>query len=65
MNQKNFFITAATIFLIVAILHLLRAINGWPLVIGSWNAPMLLSWIAFVIAGFMSYWGFKLARKKK
>ena len=65
MKQKTFFITAATIFLIVAILHLVRAINWLPLVIGIWEAPIWLSWVAFVIAGFMSYWSFKLAGKKK
>jgi hypothetical protein len=65
MNQKNFFITAAVIFLIVSILHLLRAISGLPLILGVWEFPIWLSWLAFIIAGFMSYWGFKLVRKKK
>lgn len=64
MNQKNFFITAAIIFGLVAILHLVRAVNGLPLVIGIWELPLWLSWIAFVITGFMSYWGFKLVRRK-
>jgi len=65
MREKTFFLTAAIIFGIVAVLHLIRAINGLPLIVGSWSAPTWLSWIAFIIAGFMSYWGFNLAGKKK
>jgi len=65
MKQKTYFIIAAIIFLIVAILHLLRAISGLPLIFGVWELPLWLSWIAFIIAGFMSYVGFTLAGKKK
>jgi Fe2+ transport system protein B len=65
MKSKTFILTAAIIFGIVAVLHLLRAINGLPLIIGIWEAPIWLSWLAFVVAGLMSYFGFKLACKKK
>jgi len=30
-------------------------------VIGSWTAPMWLSWIALVVAGGLSYFGLRLA----
>ena len=43
--------TAATVFGIVAILHLLRLIYGWQLVIGTWSAPMWLSVAALLLAG--------------
>ena len=65
MKQKTYFIIASIIFGIVAILHLLRAINDLPLIIGIWEAPIWLSWVAFIIAGLMSYFGFKLMSKKK
>jgi hypothetical protein len=50
---------AATVLGIVALLHLLRAIAGLELVIGTYSLPPWASWIAFVGAGALSYWGWK------
>jgi hypothetical protein len=41
----------------------LRIYMGWPIVIGSWTAPMWVSWIALVVAGGLSYFGLSLARQ--
>jgi len=61
MDQKAFFVLAGVIFALVALLHLLRIYMGWTVVIGSWTAPMWLSWIALVVAGGLSYVGLRLA----
>ena len=57
MGQKTFSVVAGVIFALVALLHLLRIYMGWPVVIGSWTAPMWVSWIGLVVAG-----GFELLR---
>ena len=62
MNKKTYLSTAATIFLIVATLHLLRVIYKWEAVIGGWVVPQWLSIVAVVIIGYMSYQGFKLKK---
>ena len=40
MSPRAYLITSGTIFGIVAILHSLRVVNDWALVLGSWSAPM-------------------------
>jgi len=36
---------------------------GWPIVIGSWAAPMWVSWTGFVVGGGLSYFGLILASR--
>ena len=50
---------------IVAAVHLLRIINQFEVVIGTWSAPMVVSWIGFIAAGILSYCGFTLMCKEK
>ena len=61
MTAKTYVGVAACIFALVALLHLLRIVFGWSIVIGSWNVPMWLSWIGLIIAGGLSYFGARLA----
>jgi hypothetical protein len=63
MNQRSFSLLAGIIFIIIALLHLLRIIYGWEAVIAGWTVPMWLSWAALVIAGYLGYEGFWLGMK--
>ncbi len=62
MNKKTYLSTAATIFLIVSTLHLLRVIYKWEAIVGGWVVPQWLSVLAVVFIGYMSYQGFKLRK---
>lgn len=57
MSQKGFIKTAGVIFLIVGVLHLLRVVNGWSMVAGSFVVPMWVSWAAFLLLGYLTYQG--------
>jgi hypothetical protein len=48
----------ATLFLIVAIMHLLRIIFGWQVEIGGLSIPFWASWLALPVAGALAYFGF-------
>jgi hypothetical protein len=63
VDQRTFNVVAGVIFAVVALLHLLRIYMGWPIVIGSWTAPMWVSWIGLVVAGGLSYFGLSLAAR--
>ena len=52
----------ATLFLVVAIMHLLRIIFGWQVEIGGLSIPFWVSWLAFPIAGALAYFGFTQKR---
>ena len=64
MDQKTFTIVAGAIFALVALLHVLRILMGWPAVIGGWNVPMWVSWIGLVVAGGLSYFGLSLGMRR-
>ena len=59
MNQSTYMKVTGIIFLVIAVLHLYRAIASLPVVIGDFSIPVAASWIGVVIAGFLSYRGLK------
>ena len=61
MDQRTYNIVAATLFLIIAVLHLLRVILGWPARIGGLDIPLWASWLAILVAGGLAYCGFRLS----
>jgi len=63
MSQKAYLKAAASIFLLIAILHLLRLIFGWEAVFEGWSVPQWLSVVALIVAGYLAYEGFRLSRK--
>ena len=65
MNQKQYFLVAAIIFALFALLHLVRAVLGWSVSISGWDAPMWASWVAVVVAAGLAYYGFTLSRQSK
>ena len=63
MSQKTFSLVAAVFFLLVALGHVLRIVFGASVVIQNTSIPMWVSWIAFVVAGYLAYEGIRLARR--
>ncbi|MEO6022485.1 MAG: hypothetical protein ABIP64_05100 [Burkholderiales bacterium] len=61
MSSKTFFLVAGTIFGVVTLVQILRISMAWPVTIGGWAAPMWFSWVAVVVAGWMSYTGLRFA----
>lgn len=64
MDQKTFAIVSGAIFALVALLHILRILMGWPAMIGGWMVPVWVSWIGLVVAGGLSYFGLSLAMRR-
>lgn len=54
----------AVLFLVLFVGHLLRLIYGWSLQIAGVDIPMWPSWVAMIVAGFLSAFGFRHAKKK-
>jgi hypothetical protein len=63
MRQKTFALVAGMIFLVVALMHLLRVALGWQVALGGWTVPMWVSWVALLIAGYLAYEGLSLSRR--
>jgi hypothetical protein len=57
------------VFLIIGLLHLYRAVMGYPAVIGGFSVPLWASLIVIAVAGCLTYSAYQLqvqecARKK-
>jgi len=63
MPEKTFLGATATLFAFVFVVHLLRVINGWEFYIGGWDVPIWVSWVAFLLAGYLSWTAFKMKKK--
>ena len=59
MQQKTYNTITAVLFLVIALLHLLRIIFGWPAQIGGLGIPMWASWLALVVTAALAYFGFR------
>ena len=51
MSNRQYLVVSATIFTLVCIAHVFRAIGGAPVQVGEYAMPMYVSWIAAVVAG--------------
>ncbi len=58
MSQKDYTLVTSIVFLIIFALHALRIFFDWGAVMGGWEVPMWVSWIAVAAAGFLAYSGF-------
>ena len=62
MNQKTFNTLAGLVFAVVGALHLLRILFRWDAVINGWTAPMWVSVLAVIVAGYLALSAFKLRK---
>jgi len=56
MKAKTYLLISAVVFGIVCFGHMLRIVFGWPLVIGTYDVPMAVSWMGMVITAGLVVW---------
>ena len=64
MNEKTYYCIASTLFLIIAVLHLLRVLYGWEAKIGEVIIPLWFSGVAAVLTGYLAIRGYLFATRK-
>ncbi|HVZ12711.1 MAG TPA: hypothetical protein VG965_06810 [Patescibacteria group bacterium] len=65
LDTKSYIKVTKVIFAIVGLVHLLRLLMGFDLVIGGWVAPMWISLFGVIIPWYIAYNGYQLVSKKK
>ncbi len=63
MTADNYSRLAGSIFLIVAVLQLARALSGWPLHVGTISIPLWASWVACIVAAVLAWLGYDASRR--
>ena len=64
MPPRIYTIVTASIFLALFVAHLLRLLYGWPAQFNGWDVPMWVSWVAMIVAAYLSAVGFRNAQGK-
>jgi hypothetical protein len=59
IDQRAYNTVTAALFVVIAIVQLLRVVFAWPVQIGTVSIPLWCSVLAFVIAGTLAYLGFR------
>lgn len=62
MDQKTFSLISGFIFVLIAILHVLRIVYAWDAVIGGWEVPKWISWVAIAVGVYLGYEGLRLSK---
>ena len=63
MKITAYILASAVVFAVVAFVHLLRLIQGWPVDLGTVSIPAWVSGVALVLSGGLAGWGFSFLRK--
>jgi hypothetical protein len=63
MKPKAYAAITGTIFLVVAVAHLLRLFGGFEFSIGGRDVPTWGSIVAFAVAGYLSFAGLRIATR--
>ena len=63
--MKPFTNLAIAIFILVAVMHLLRLVFGWEVTLDGMVVPMWVSIMGFLIAGALAYFLWREAYKSK
>ena len=64
MNQSLALRIAGLVFVLIALLHALRLYYQWPVLVGTYLAPMQLSMIGLGFAILLALWMFVAASRK-
>jgi hypothetical protein len=63
MSQKTFSLVVGLIFLLIAVMHVLRLALKWEVVLNGWSVPMWVSAVAIVITAYLAFESLKLSRR--
>jgi hypothetical protein len=63
--MKSFATLAIAIFILIAVVHLLRLVYGWEVTVNSVVIPMWVSVVGLLIAGALAYFLWREAYKSK
>jgi hypothetical protein len=61
--SNKYIVVSGAVFGVVAVLQAVRALNQWPMHVGTIEIPVWASWLAMVVAGSLCAWAFRSREK--
>lgn len=62
MNQRTYLKVVSVVFLVVAVMHLLRLLMSWSMVFNGYAIPVWASVLGGVVALYLAYQAYRLSR---
>ncbi len=59
---SKYAVVSGVLFGVVAVLQAVRALNQWPVHVGTFEVPVWASWVALVVTGSLCVWAFRSGR---
>jgi hypothetical protein len=59
-KNSGYAIVSGSVFLLIALVHVLRLVLQWDMTINGWYVPAWVSVATVLVAGFLSFRGFRL-----
>jgi lipopolysaccharide export LptBFGC system permease protein LptF len=60
MREQKYLLISATIFAVLALLHVARLVTNLPVQFGTVTFPIWGSWLVSIVAAALSIWAFRL-----
>lgn len=57
--SNRYVVVSGAVFGVVAALQAVRALSQWPVLVGTIEIPVWVSWLAMVVAGSLCAWAFR------
>jgi len=64
-RERMLLLIAGSVFLLVAILHLVRIAFGWEIILGTVVLPVWISWLGVILPGYLAYSSYHFALRTK
>ncbi len=64
MYQKFYLLLSGAIFFLVAMLHLVRILFDFSIIVAGWIVPLWISYIGFPVALGYTIWAFLIFKKR-
>ena len=58
----RYLVLSGTLFSLIAALHALRLLQGWPATVATWSVPLWVSILGVAVPGALAAWAFRLKR---
>lgn len=62
MNKNTYIKVSGILFVVVFVLHLARVVENWSLEVQSYNIPVTVSVLAFLLTGYLGWAAFRLRK---
>jgi hypothetical protein len=62
LSKNTFIQLAVVIFFVVAVVHALRLVFKWEVIVAGWQVPMWVSVVAVIAAAYLSYEGYRTGK---